>query len=178
MRNTMLALTALLLVPLAVTQANPLFSPASSGVSAPETSRPNINWLFLAPCGNGTPCAASPAPQLPNPEATLRTLKAGWEKPARTFKPHTRWWWPGNALTKTDITWQLEQMAAQGIGGVEIMSAWKMYERGNVEYLTPEFLALVKHAVAEAKRAGHRSGHHVQSRLELRGLVGAKGRSK
>lgn len=83
---------------------------------------------------------------------TLLSLQAGWQNPARTYKPHTRWWWPGNALTRADITWQLEQMAAQGIGGVEIMSAWKMYDRGNVEYLTPAFLALVKHAVAEAKR--------------------------
>lgn len=60
--------------------------------------------------------------------------------------------WPGNALTEADVTWQLEQMAAQGIGGVEIMSLWKVYEKGNVEYLTPEFLDLVKHTVAEAKR--------------------------
>jgi hypothetical protein len=84
--------------------------------------------------------------------ATLRTLQTGWGKPARTYKPHTRWWWPGNALTKADITWQLEQMAAQGIGGVEIMSAWRMYEKGNVDYLSPEFMELVKHAVAESKR--------------------------
>ncbi len=83
---------------------------------------------------------------------TLRLLKAGWDKPARTCKPHTRWWWPGNALTKADITWQLQQMAAQGMGGVEIMSTWKMYEKGNVEYLTPGFLDLVQHAVREAKR--------------------------
>ena len=83
---------------------------------------------------------------------TLQRLKAGWDKPARTYKPHTRWWWPGNALTKADITWQMEQMAAQGMGGVEIMNTWKMYEKGNVEYLTPEFLELVKHAVAEGKR--------------------------
>lgn len=96
--------------------------------------------------------AATLAPAAPGASSALEGLKAGWEKPARTFKPHTRWWWPGNALTKADITWQLEQMAAQGIGGVEIMSAWKMYDKGNIEYLTPEFLELVKHAVAEAKR--------------------------
>ena len=83
---------------------------------------------------------------------TLQTLKTGWEKPARTYKPHTRWWWPGNALTKADITWQLEQMSAQGIGGVEICSTWKMYDQGNHEYLSPEFLELVKHAIAEGKR--------------------------
>ena len=84
--------------------------------------------------------------------ATLAGLKEVWSKPLRTHKPHTRWWWPGNALSKTDITRQLAEMAGQGMGGVEIMSPWKMYEKGNVEYLTPEFLGLVKHAVAEAKR--------------------------
>lgn len=83
---------------------------------------------------------------------TLQSLKAGWDRPARTFKPHTRWWWPGNALTKADISFQLEQMAAQGMGGVEIMTAFQMYEKGNAEYLSPEHLELMKFAVAEAKR--------------------------
>ncbi|MCF7734197.1 MAG: hypothetical protein K9N23_21110, partial [Akkermansiaceae bacterium] len=85
-------------------------------------------------------------------ESTIETLKSGWEQPARSCKPHTRWWWPGNALTRADITWQLEQMAGQGIGGVEIMNTWRMYEKGNVGYLTPEFLDLVKHAAAESQR--------------------------
>lgn len=85
-------------------------------------------------------------------DTTLQSLQAGWQKPGRTYKPHTRWWWPGNALTKADITFQLEEMAAQGMGGVEIMSAYRMYETGNVAFLSPEFLDLVKHAVTEAKR--------------------------
>jgi hypothetical protein len=108
--------------------------------------------LLLALCGTGTARAAGSVTQVSGATATLLALKTGWDKPARTFKPHTRWWWPGNALTPADITWQLEQMEAQGMGGVEIMSAWKMYERGNVDYLSPEYLALVKHAVAEGKR--------------------------
>jgi len=93
-----------------------------------------------------------PKPSQPCADVTFSALKSEWDKPSRTYKPHTRWWWPGNALTKADITWQLEQMAGQGMGGVEIMSLWKMYEKGNVEYLTPEFLDLLKHAVAEGKR--------------------------
>jgi len=109
-------------------------------------------WVcsMLAPmlCTGGV-MAAHPSADA---DATIKALKSGWDKPARTYKPHTRWWWPGNALTKADITWQLEEMAAQGIGGVEIMSMWKVYEKGNVEYLTPEFLDQVKHTVAEAKR--------------------------
>ena len=88
----------------------------------------------------------------PEPSAAWEKIAAGWEHPGRSFKSHTRWWWPGNALTKQDITFQLEQMAAQGFGGVEIMSAWKMYEKGNHDYLSPEFLGLVRHAVSEGKR--------------------------
>lgn len=116
-----------------------------------------IAALLLAPpialpAADTRPPAGKPDVVPSDRGATLRTLQAGWEKPARTFKPHTRWWWPGNALTKADITWQLEQMAGQGMGGVEIMSAWRMYEKGNVDYLSPEFMELVKHAVQEAKR--------------------------
>lgn len=85
-------------------------------------------------------------------DKTLQILQTGWNRPARTYRPHTRWWWPGNALTKSDITFQLEQMAKQGIGGVEIMTAFQMYEKGNAEYLSPEHLELMKFAVAEAKR--------------------------
>jgi len=95
---------------------------------------------------------AGAAGRMPTAKEVLATLKEGWDHPARTYRSHTRWWWPGNALTKEDITWQLEQMAEQGFGGVEIMSTWRMYEKGNIDYLSPEFLELVKHAVAEAKR--------------------------
>jgi len=83
---------------------------------------------------------------------TLLSLQSGWQKNERTYRPHTRWWWPGNALTKSDITFQLEQMASQGMGGVEIMTAFRMYEKGNAEYLSSEHLELMKFAVAEAKR--------------------------
>ncbi|MEI6606526.1 MAG: glycosyl hydrolase [Verrucomicrobiota bacterium] len=116
-----------------------------------------VGWLelpasgLLAAAAGGVPTGVK-EPARPRNSSTLETLKALWDKPERTHKPHTRWWWPGNALSPADITRQLEGMAGQGIGGVEIMSLWKMYEKGNAEYLTPEFLALVKHAVAEAKR--------------------------
>ncbi len=96
--------------------------------------------------------AIEPAKSTDIAKTTLQSLQAGWEKPGRTFKPHTRWWWPGNALTKADITFQLEGMARQGMGGVEIMSAFTMYEKGNAVFLSPEHLELMKFAVAEAKR--------------------------
>lgn len=96
--------------------------------------------------------AAKPEKSNVSATKTIQSLQTGWEKPARTYRPHTRWWWPGNALTKADITFQLEQMAGQGMGGVEIMTAFQMYEKGNSEYLSPQHLELMKFAVTEAKR--------------------------
>lgn len=64
--------------------------------------------------------------------------------------PHMRWWWPGNATTKENITYELEQMRSHGIWGVEQITIY--YEKGNVKYLSDEYMELVKHTVKEAKR--------------------------
>ena len=77
---------------------------------------------------------------------------AGWTHPARTYKPHTRWWWPGDAVTREGIVHDLEQMHQQGIGGVEISSNFRMYTKGNLPYLSKEFLEVVNFTIQEAKR--------------------------
>ena len=82
----------------------------------------------------------------------LDRLKAGWTMPPRSCRPHTRWWWPGNAVTAEGITWQLEQMYRQGMGGVEIMSCWRWYEKGLIPYLSREWKQMVRHAIREAAR--------------------------
>ncbi len=69
-------------------------------------------------------------------------------------RPHTRWWWMGNAVTKDEITWQLEEMFAKGIGGVEQISMEAVYEKGNVPYLSDDYLEKLNHAVKTAKRLG------------------------
>ncbi len=84
------------------------------------------------------------------PEST----QAAFADPPVSCRPHTRWWWMGNALSKDDITWQLEQMRAHGIGGVEQISMQEVYEKGNHPYLSPEYLELLRHAVDEAERLG------------------------
>ena len=74
--------------------------------------------------------------------------------PPASCRPHTRWWWMGNAMTKDDLTWQLQQMHEQGIGGVEQITMQEVYEKGNVTYLSDEFFDLVGHAIREAKKRG------------------------
>jgi len=87
-------------------------------------------------------------------ETTIEQLKQGWQSPSATYKQHTRWWWPGNAVTKEGIGYQLEQMHEKGIGGVEIMSFISVYQKGNIDYLSEEFLDMLKFAVSQAKRLG------------------------
>lgn len=87
-------------------------------------------------------------------EPTHDEMAAAFQNPPVSCRPHTRWWWMGNALRKEDITWQLEQMREQGIGGVEQITMGEVYEKGNVPYLSPEYLELVGHAVTEARRLG------------------------
>jgi hypothetical protein len=76
----------------------------------------------------------------------------GWMNIERTYRPHTRWWWPGNAVTKDGIRWELDQMRGQGLGGVELMTPWRMYADGNVDYLSKEHLALVAFTMREAEK--------------------------
>ncbi len=99
--------------------------------------------------------AAEPSPSTaPESEAAavrrFAELKQGWLNPARTYRPHARWAWPGSAVTKHGITWELGQMARQGQGGVEIQVPWRMYAKGNIPYLSDEWLRMVRHAVQEA----------------------------
>ena len=74
--------------------------------------------------------APSPPKPPPSPQEILKRWRAGWANPPRTFKPHTRWWWPGSAVTREGIDWQLAQMKEQGIGGIELIACWEMYEKG------------------------------------------------
>ena len=85
-------------------------------------------------------------------EGGLKEMQHSFRDPPMNCRPHTRWWWMGNALSKKDITWQLEQMRAQGIGGVEQISMEPVYERGNHPYLSDAYLDLVRHAIQEAKK--------------------------
>ncbi|MCL4403053.1 MAG: hypothetical protein M1436_10410, partial [Acidobacteria bacterium] len=106
---------------------------------------------FMIQIGAAGATLVSPLPEWADTsEPLLDRLKAGWILPPRSYRPHTRWWWPGSAVTKEGITWQLEQMHNQGMGGVEIMSSWGWYEKGNLEYLSPEWIEMVRHAIQKA----------------------------
>jgi len=73
-----------------------------------------------------------------------------------TAKPWTRWWWPGSAVDKESITRQLEELARVGVGGVEITPIYgaRGYEDRYIDFLSPEWIAMLEHTGREAKRLG------------------------
>ncbi|MFB3787764.1 MAG: glycosyl hydrolase [bacterium] len=84
----------------------------------------------------------------------LEAMRRHFLHPPSDCRPRTRWWWMGNAAAKEDITWQLEEMADKGIGGVEQITMEAVYEKGNVPYLSGEYFEKLGHAVQTAKRLG------------------------
>ena len=71
----------------------------------------------------------------------------------------TRWWWYGVSVTKEEIVEQLDEMNANGIGGVEIQMMYplvtddKKNNRPNIEYFSPEFFDILEFTAKEtAKR--------------------------
>jgi len=79
-----------------------------------------------------------------------------WPAVTATTKPWTRWWWEGSAVNKTDLTWNLEQYQKAGLGGVEITPIYGIHgrEKEFIDFLSPKWLDVLKHTLAESKRLG------------------------
>jgi len=79
-----------------------------------------------------------------------------WPELTQSAKPWTRWWWPASAVDRQQLTLQLETLAAAGIGGVEITPIYgaRGYENRYVEFLSPQWVAMLEHATREGARLG------------------------
>ncbi len=71
-------------------------------------------------------------------------------------KPYTRWWWLGSAVDKAGLTYNLEEMAKAGIGGVEITPIYGVQgnDANDIPYLSPLWMQMLKHTETEGKRLG------------------------
>ncbi len=81
-------------------------------------------------------------------------LAAGFVNPPDSARPHTWWHWMNGNVTKEGITADLEAMKRVGVGGAQIFVVDCDIPHGPVKIMSPEFLALVKHAASEADRLG------------------------
>lgn len=84
-------------------------------------------------------------------------LKEGFQSPPHSSKPIVWWHWTGSNVTKDGISKDLAWMKRVGIGGfqafdVSIGGGQSIDKK--VKYLSPEWLALIKHTADEAERLG------------------------
>ena len=86
----------------------------------------------------------------------MKTQDRNWPDITRTMQPWTRWWWLGSAVDPANITRLLEEYRRAGIGGVEITPIYGVQgqEARDIPYLSPRWLEMLRHTLAEAARLG------------------------
>jgi hypothetical protein len=98
----------------------------------------------------------------PQTAQSIAELHRSFADPPDSSRIMMRWWWFGPAATNAEITRELEQMKAAGIGGVEIANLYPLAlddpQTGfhNTPFLSPEHLAALRFAAQEARRLGLR----------------------
>ena len=81
-------------------------------------------------------------------------------RPREEARGRTRWWWYGCAVEKEEICRELDFMKDAGIGGVELQILYPLEadnpDRGikNYDYLSPEFMEMIRFAADEAAARG------------------------
>ncbi|MCM1490117.1 MAG: glycosyl hydrolase family 2 [Muribaculum sp.] len=79
-----------------------------------------------------------------------------WYDITTTHKPFVRWWWHGSAVNPEGLTYNLEEFARQGIGGVEITPIYGVQgnEANDIEYLSDKWMDMLRHVTSESRRLG------------------------
>jgi hypothetical protein len=105
--------------------------------------------LFLALAGCRTPASAPAAAPFAAAASDL-----AWPPIGREQKPWTRWWWLGNGVDRENLTRELTDFAAHGLGGVEVTPVYgaKGYDTRFIKFLSPDYISMLGYTVAEAHR--------------------------
>jgi hypothetical protein len=120
-----------------------------------------LKRLLVTACFLGVSLGAIPLRPV-NAQTALEKLQANFAHPPEGAKPMVRWWWFGLAAEKPEIRRELEQMKADGIGGVELAFVYPQVvddpARGlvNEPFLSGPMLENVSYAASEARRLGLR----------------------
>lgn len=100
-------------------------------------------------------------------------LKTVFSDPSEAARPWVFWYWMNACVSKAGITADLEAMKEAGIGGAYLMpirgAADPSPFEPTVEQLTPEWWAMVRHAMHEADRLCLKLGMHVCDGFALAG---------
>ena len=86
----------------------------------------------------------------------LPAQQPAWPELIGENKPWTRWWWPGSIVTKPGLTAAMEKYRDAGLGGLEIAVIYgvKGQEDKFINYLSPRWMDMFTHVLAEGERLG------------------------
>lgn len=79
-----------------------------------------------------------------------------WYEITTVNKPFVRWWWHGSAVDPEGLTYNLEEFARQGLGGVEITPIYGVQgnDTNDIDYLSEKWMDMLKHVTNESRRLG------------------------
>jgi hypothetical protein len=110
--------------------------------------------LFCAILFGGFLASASMAEGLP----TAAQLQHDFANPPMEYRPRTRYWWFGGAVTRQELARELKGMKEQGLAGVEIQSLYDALPAVSghqpVVYASPEWADRVAMCIEEAAKLG------------------------
>jgi hypothetical protein len=100
--------------------------------------------------------ASTPGTRAPANLRTRAPAAPSWPAVTAESRPWTRWWWQGSAVNTADLTKNLEAYRRVGLGGVEITPIYGVRgaEREFIPYLSPAWVSMLEHTLAQAKRLG------------------------
>ena len=82
------------------------------------------------------------------------TLEEGFKAPPNSAKPHTWYHMMNGNVTKEGITCDFEALAKAGIGGVQMFDAGCAIPPGKLDFNSPAWFDMFRHAATEARRLG------------------------
>ena len=82
------------------------------------------------------------------------SLEEGFRNPPNSAKPHTWYHMMNGNVTKEGITCDFEALARAGIGGVQMFDAGCNIPPGQLDFNSPAWFDMFKHAASEARRLG------------------------
>ena len=89
-------------------------------------------------------------------------LESGFSTPPARARPYVWWHWMNGNVTREGITADLEALAEVGVGGAWIFNMGSSHgcnmPAGPLEYMSDEWLEMIKFAVSEARRLGLGTG--------------------
>ena len=81
------------------------------------------------------------------------TLEEGFRNPPNSAKPHTWYHMMNGNVTKEGITCDFEALARAGVGGVQMFDAGCNIPPGPLDFNSPEWFDMFKHAASEARKS-------------------------